>query len=77
MNKLPIDAVPPNVLYLQGTQDGASIPAGTYNLTYPLLNFSSDHFHDIAVDEMDCIFCLDPIFGFDLGTNTTSSQSCL
>jgi hypothetical protein len=74
MNDLPVDSVPPNVLYLQRAQDGLPIPSETTELTCPLFDFSSDRFHDIAHDEIAKIICVDPTFGFDLGTDVTSNR---
>jgi hypothetical protein len=69
MNNLPVDSVPPNVLYLQRAQDGLPIPPDTTEL-----DFSSDRLHDIAKDATVKIICTDPTFGFDLGTDTASNR---
>ena len=65
MNDLPIDAIPPNIIHLQRSENGSPIPPDDSEIEDIDLNFHISPFQDIMTKEIH-VKCKSPTFGLQL-----------
>ena len=74
MNDLPVDGIPPNVIHLQRTQDGAPLPAEPHESSIDAFEFSANPFAHTLTRHMK-VRCKSPTFGLVIHTDEVNNRA--
>jgi hypothetical protein len=74
MNDLPVDAIPPNVVHLQRTQQGDPLPADSQESSIDEFHFRLNPFAHTMTKHLQ-VRCRNPTFGLTIGADEVNNRA--